>query len=220
LSNSPTKLSEELYRYLQSMSLRETDVLRDLRQETAGLPAAVMQVAPEQGQFLAFLVQLIGARNTIEVGVFTGYSALAVALALPADGQIIACDINKDYTNVAQRYWRRGGVAEKIELHLAPAEQTLQKLIIDGRSNSFDFAFIDADKSSYRQYYEQCLQLLRRGGLIAVDNVLWGGSVINQQKTDADTQAIRQFNSFVKVDERVDLTMLSIGDGLTLLRKR
>jgi predicted O-methyltransferase YrrM len=220
LSNSPTKLSEELYRYLQSMSLRETDVLRDLRQETAGLPAAVMQVAPEQGQFLAFLVQLIGARNTIEVGVFTGYSALAVALALPTDGQIIACDINKDYTSVAQRYWRRAGVAEKIELHLAPAVQSLQKLITDGRSNSFDFAFIDADKSSYHQYYEQCLQLLRRGGLIAVDNVLWGGSVINQEKTDADTQAIRQFNSFVKVDERVDLTMLSIGDGLTLLRKR
>ncbi len=220
MSSKTIKLTDELYSYLQNVSLREAEVLRELRAETAGMPMAVMQIAPEQGQFMAFLVKLLGARKTIEVGVFTGYSALAVALALPDEGRMIACDINREYTDIAKRYWRRAGVADRIDLRLGPASATLQQLIDGGEQASYDFAFIDADKTGYQQYYEQCLVLLRPGGVIAVDNVLWGGSVIDQNDLSEDTEAIRQFNSFVKTDERVDETLLPVGDGLTLLRRR
>lgn len=220
MSSKTIKLTDELYSYLQNVSLREAEVLQELRAETAGMPMAVMQIAPEQGQFMAFLVKLLGARKTIEVGVFTGYSALAVALALPEEGRMIACDINREYTDIAKRYWRRAGVANRIDLRLGPASETLQQLIDGGEQASYDFAFIDADKTGYRQYYEQCLVLLRPGGVIAVDNVLWGGSVIDRNDHSEDTQAIRQFNSFVKTDERVDVTMLPVADGLTLLRRR
>ncbi len=220
MSSKTIKLTDELYSYLQNVSLREAEVLRELRAETAGMPMAVMQIAPEQGQFMAFLVKLLGARKAIEVGVFTGYSALAVALALPDEGRMIACDINREYTDIAKRYWQRAGVVDRIDLRLGPASATLQQLIDGGEQASYDFAFIDADKAGYRQYYEQCLGLLRPGGVIAVDNVLWGGSVIDQNDLSEDTEAIRQFNSFVKTDERVDVTLLPVADGLTLLRRR
>tara|TARA_R110000787_G_scaffold38535_3_gene96942 strand:+ start:1680 stop:2342 length:663 start_codon:yes stop_codon:yes gene_type:complete len=220
VSSKTIKLTDELYSYLQNVSLREAEVLRELRAETAGMPMAVMQIAPEQGQFMAFLVKLLGARKAIEVGVFTGYSALAVALALPDEGRMIACDINREYTDIAKRYWQRAGVVDRIDLRLGPASATLQQLIDGGEQASYDFAFIDADKAGYRQYYEQCLGLLRPGGVIAVDNVLWGGSVIDQNDLSEDTEAIRQFNSFVKTDERVDVTLLPVADGLTLLRRR
>lgn len=220
MSSRTLELTEALYAYLQDVSLREASILTELREETAGLPMAAMQISPEQGQFMALLVKLLGATRTIEVGVFTGYSALAVALALPEAGHVLACDINEDYTSVARRYWQRAGVADKIDLHLAPATETLRKKIEAGEQGSYDFAFIDADKTGYRQYYEQCLKLLRPGGLIAIDNVLWGGAVIDRNQQDDDTRAIRTFNTFIKTDERVDLAMLPVGDGLTLARKR
>lgn len=220
MSNKTLNLDADLYRYLQLASLREPEVLQALREKTAELPLAVMQVSPEQGQFMALLVRLLGARRCLEVGVFTGYSALAVALALPKDGRLVGCDIEVGYTDVAQRYWRKAGVEDKITLHLAPAVDTLQALIDAGESDSYDFAFIDADKTSYRRYYEQCLTLLRPGGLVAIDNVLWGGAVADASNNEADTVAIRELNDFIATDERVDISMVPIGDGLTLARKR
>lgn len=219
MSNKTINLTDDLYAYLLRVSLREPEILRDLRETTLKMPMAAMQIAPEQGQFMAFLVSLMGARKTLEIGVFTGYSALAVALALPADGKMVACDISEEYTRVARDFWARAGVSQKIDLRLAPAGDTLQGLIDEGQQASFDFAFIDADKTAYLEYYEQCLTLLRPGGVVAVDNVLWGGAVLAAQDGDADTLAICQFNNFVKTDERVSLTMLPVGDGLTLLRK-
>lgn len=220
MSNRTINLDENLYGYLLDVSLREADLLRALREETARLPNANMQIAPEQGQFMALLVQLSGARKVIEVGVYTGYSSLAVAMALPPDGYLLACDVSEEYTSVARRYWQQAGIGHKIDLHLAPAVETLDSLIEQGQTADFDFAFIDADKENYDAYYERCLALLNTGGLIAVDNVLWGGSVINPDKQDVDTRAIRTFNEKLFADDRVDISLVPIGDGLTLARKR
>ena len=213
-------LSPALYDYLLQNSLRETDTLRQLREETAQHRAAIMQIAPEQGQFMALLVQLIGAKRTLEVGVFTGYSSLVVAQALPDDGQIIACDVDAEATAIAQRYWQAAGVADKIDLRLAPAVETLDGLIAEGQAGRFDFAFIDADKRNYPRYFEQCLTLLRPGGLIAVDNVLWAGRVTETDSEDKRTQAIRAFNAALHEDERVSLSLVPVADGLTLAMKR
>lgn len=213
-------LTETLADYYAKVALRETPILAELRAETAGLPQAQMQISPEQGQLLAMLVQIMDARRCIEVGVFTGYSSLAVAQALPANAQILACDISEEWTAMARRYWKRAGVEEKIRLELAPARATLDAEINAGKSGSYDFAFIDADKTSYLDYYERCLRLLRDGGLIAVDNTLWSGRVADPSISDADTRALRTFNAAVSKDERVDLCLVPIADGLTLLRKR
>ena len=212
-------LDDSLYNYLLDVSLRETPLLRRLRDETQALPMARWQVAPEQGQFLALLVKLTGARRLLEVGTFTGYSALVVAQALPANGKVIACDVSEAFTAVARRYWAKAKVAKKIDLRLAPAKQTLDKLLAAGEAGRFDFAFIDADKGNYGAYYERCLKLLRRGGLIAIDNVLWGGEVANPKTNDVDTRAIRALNKKLKGDKRVSISMVPIGDGLTLARK-
>lgn len=213
-------LDEQLYTYLQSVSLREPEILTRLRAETGKHPQAQMQIAPEQGQFMALLVRLLRAKKTLEVGVFTGYSSLAVALALPEEGQVIACDVDTETTAVAQRYWEQAGVAHKIELRLAPALETLDQLLSNGQGETFDFAFIDADKQNYPNYYEQCLQLLRPGGLIAIDNVLWSGRVADPQDRDKRTRAIRDFNQKLHADHRIFLSLVPIADGLTLALKR
>lgn len=220
MSNRSIGLDESLQQYLLAASLREPPVLAQLRAETAAHPKVNMQIAPEQGQFMALLVRLLGATRCIEVGVFTGYSSLAVALAMPPTGRLIACDISEEYTAVARRHWAAAGIAGKIDLRLAPALQTLDALLADGGSGSFDFGFIDADKGGYAAYYERLLELLRPGGLIAVDNTLWGGDVADPGNQDPDTVAIRKFNEKLKSDERVDLALVPIGDGLTLARKR
>jgi caffeoyl-CoA O-methyltransferase len=214
------KLDERLYRYLLEHSLREHPVQRELREATRDMPHGGMQIGPEQGQLMALLVRLLGARRTIEVGVFTGYSALSVALALPADGRVVACDVSEEWTAMARQYWARAKVADQIDLRIAPALQTLDALIAAGESGRFDFAFIDADKSNYPAYYERCLVLVRKGGLVAVDNTLWSGAVADASKVDKDTVAIRAFNDAVHADQRVDLSLLAIGDGLTLALKR
>jgi len=220
MANRTIDLTDRLYDYLLKVSLRESPLLAELRAETAKLPDAVMQISPEQGQFMALLVELIGARRAIEVGTFTGYSALCVASALPARGKLIACDISKEYTSVGRPYWERAGVAGKIDLRLGPALGTLRSLLAEGAAGSFDFAFIDADKKEYDGYYEAILELLRPGGLVAIDNVLWGGAVADSRKRDADTVAIRTLNKKLHGDERVSLSLLPIGDGVTLARKR
>ncbi len=212
-------LDEALYRYLLSHSLREHPAQTALREATRTLAHAGMQIGPEQGQFMALLAKLIGARRAIEVGVFTGYSALSVALALPDDGRLLACDISAEYTAVGRPHWEAAGVAHKIELVIAPALATLDARLAAGGAGQHDFAFIDADKTGYDAYYERCLSLLRPGGLIAIDNVLWGGSVARPAK-DADTAALQALNTKLHDDARVDLSMLPIGDGLTLARKR
>lgn len=220
MSKQTIGLDNQLYDYLLSASLREPDILRQLRQETANLPNAMMQIAPEQGQFMALLVQLMGATKTLEVGVFTGYSSLSVALALPPEGKIIACDVSEEYTSVARRYWQAAGVADKIDLRLAPAIDTLEQLLAEGQAGTFDFAFIDADKNNYEGYYERSLQLVRPGGLIAIDNVLWSGRVADSQDRDKSTQSIRNLNNKLHHDERVTLSLVPIADGLTLALKR
>jgi caffeoyl-CoA O-methyltransferase len=213
-------LDTKLYDYLLAVSVREPRVLAELREETSKLPSAGMQISPEQGQLMRLLVELIGARRCIEVGVFTGYSSLCVALSLPTDGKLVACDVNAEYTEMARRYWRRADVEERIELRLAPALETLDGLIGSGQAGSFDFAFVDADKENYLGYYERCLTLLRPGGLLAIDNVLWGGSVVDDSDTSGRTQAIRVLNERVRKDERVSISLVPIGDGLFLVRKR
>jgi len=213
-------ISDELWEYMRRATLREPDLLRRLREESAKLPNSNLQISAEQGQFMALLMHLIGARRTIEVGVYTGYSALVVAQALPDDGRIIACDINEDWTAVARRYWREAGVDRKIDLRIGPALSTLDDLIASGQGNRFDFVFIDADKTNYANYYERALVLLRPGGLIAVDNVLWYGRVIDASFDDPDTRAIRAFNEQLKADDRVWLSMLPVRDGLTLACKK
>jgi len=209
-----------LWDYMRRVTLREPDVLRRLREETASHPQANMQISADQGQFMALLVRMLDARRTLEVGVFTGYSSLSVALALPDDGRIIACDINDEYTSVARRYWREAGVDRKIDLRLRPALETLDDLIATGQGNRFDFAFIDADKANYANYYERALVLVRPGGVIAVDNVLWYGRVIDEAVQDADTKAIRAFNEKLHADDRIWLSMLPVRDGLTLAVKK
>jgi len=220
MSNKTFTLSEPLYQYLTGVSLRESPLMKRLREETAQDPMARMQIAPEQGQLMALLVQLMGARRTLEVGVFTGYSSLAVAQALPSDGQLVACDISEHWTAVARRYWQEAGVADKIDLRLAPALETLDDLLAAGEEGRFDFAFIDADKENYPHYFERCLALLRPGGLIAVDNVLWSGRVADDADNEPDTVAIRAFNRQLHTDDRIALSLLPIGDGLTLALKR
>jgi len=213
-------LTEETYQYLLSVSSRESEVLRRLREETASLPNAQMQISPDQGQFMALLVQLLRAEKTLEVGVFTGYSSLVVAAALPPEGRLIACDVDEEWTSIARRYWKEAGVAGKIDLRLAPATDTLNSLLAAGAADSFDFAFIDADKSNYDAYYELSLKLLRMGGLIAIDNVLWSGRVANAKNQEADTVAIRALNAKLHRDQRITLSMIPIADGLTLALKR
>ena len=220
MSNRSITLTDSLYDYINDVSLREPALLLALREETSELTQRSMQISPEQGQFMALLARLIGARRCLEVGVFTGYSSLATALALPEDGRIVACDVSEEWTSVARRYWKRAGVEHKIELRLAPATQTLDALLAQGQAGTFDFAFIDADKTSYLAYYERTLALLRQGGLVLVDNTLWSGRVADPEVADADTVALRHFNEVLHRDERVDLSLLPLGDGLTLARKR
>ena len=220
MSTIQTGVSEELSAYIRKVTVREPDLFRRLREETAKRPNAIMQISPEQGQFMSLLVQLTGARRTLEVGVFTGYSSTAVALALPEDGRIVACDVSQDFTSMARRYWREAGVEHKIDLRLAPAAETLDQLLAEGQANTFDFAFIDADKENYDLYYERALKLVRPGGLIVIDNVLWHGKVLDSSIQDADTRAIRALNEKLHRDERVWLSMIPVGDGMTLARKR
>lgn len=219
MSNKTLAMTDKLYDYLVSHSLREPELLKRLREETAKDTMANMQIAPEQGQFMAFLIQLLGARKALEIGVFTGYSSLCVALALPRDGKLIACDVSEEWTNVARRYWQEAGVAQKIELRLAPALETLDKLLADGLAGTFNFAFIDADKTGYDDYYERTLQLLRPGGLIVLDNMLRDGRVADAPRCDEATLAIHRLNQKLHHDSRIALSLLPVADGLTLALK-
>ena len=219
MTDRNVNLDARLYAYLQEHSLREHPVLRELREATAGMRHSGMQISPEQGQFMALLVRMLNARFTLEIGVFTGYSALAVALALPADGQVVACDVSEEWTSMAKRYWEKAGVAQRIRLKLAPAKSTLDALLESGEAGRFDFAFIDADKTGYLDYYERCLKLVRKGGLIVTDNTLWSGKVADASVQDEDTKALRAFNDALHRDGRVAVSMLPIGDGVTLALK-
>jgi len=214
------QITDEIHRYLLAHSVREPEVLARLRAATASLPQAQMQIGPEQGQLMGLLARLVGAKRCIEIGVFTGYSSLAVALALPEDGRILACDVSEEWTAIARRFWREAGVEHKIELKLQPATRTLEQLLAAGETGRYDFAFIDADKPSYDTYYELLLKLLRPGGLIALDNTLWSGHVADPNNRDPNTVALRALNDKLHRDERVDLSLLPVGDGLTLARKR
>jgi predicted O-methyltransferase YrrM len=218
-TNRSIGLDDSLYAYLCETTLREPKLMTRLRAETSRLPRGTMQISPEQGQLMSVLVRLIGARRALEIGTFTGYSALAVALALPADGKLISCDVSEEWTQMAQRYWRAAGVAERIDLRLGRAAETLAGLRAAGEDGRFDFAFIDADKESYDFYYEQCLKLVRPGGLIAIDNALWHGWVADSAYRDADTAAIRALNRKIRDDARVDMVLVPIGDGLLLARR-
>lgn len=220
MSTRTIGLSDALHRYLLDVSLREPEILSRLRAETATLPDARMQISPEQGQLMALLVRLTGARRILEIGTFTGYSALIMAQALPADGQLVACDVSETWTAIGRRYWAEAGVLDRITLWLAPALTTLDGLLAEGEAERFDLVFIDADKESYEAYYERALALIRTGGLILIDNTLWGGSVVDLTRTDPGTVAIRAFNQALKADARIDLSLIPIGDGLTLARKR
>jgi len=213
-------LDNRLYAYLLDETLREPELMARLRAETRRLPNASLQIGPEQAQLMGLLVRLIDARRALEIGTFTGYSALAVALMLPADGKLTCCDVSEEWTEIARRYWREAGVADRIDLRLAPAADTLAKLIDAGATGSFDFAFIDADKENLDLYYEQCLELVRAGGLIAIDNALWHGNVADPACDDVDTAAIRALNRKIRDDRRVDMVLLPIGDGLLLARPR
>lgn len=219
MSSRTLNLDDTLYQYLLDHSVREHPAQTALRAATSSHPHAVMQISPEQGQFMALLIKLLGARRTIEIGVFTGYSALTVALALPEDGKLLACDISDEYTRIGKPFWEQAHVARKIDLQLAPAVATLDARIKAGEEGQYDFAFIDADKSSYDTYYERCLKLLRAGGLIAIDNTLWSGKVADLAE-DADTAALQALNIKLHGDDRIDLSLLPVGDGLTLARKR
>lgn len=220
MSSGNRFLAEDLYDYIIDVSVREDPHRTGLRAATLDLPNAGMQISPDQGQLMGILVRLIGARRAIEVGVFTGYSALCVAQALPDDGRLIACEINDQHVELARRFWEEGGVLHKIDLRVAPALQTLDQLLADGEAGEFDFGFIDADKENYPAYYERLLQLVRSGGLILIDNALWGGRVMDSSLVDSDTTAIRSLNNQLHGDERVDISLLPIGDGLMMARKR
>lgn len=219
MSTGYLPITNQIYSYLHNNSLREPEFLTRLRAETAQLSDGIMQISPDQGQFMTLLVKLIGARKTLEVGVFTGYSSISTARGLPDDGKIIACDVSEEWTSIARRYWAEAGVAHKIDLRLAPALETLDALLAEGQAGSFDFAFIDADKGNYGHYYERALQLLRKGGLIALDNTLWYGKVADKTVQDVDTVAIRALNKKLQQDERVMMSQLTVGDGLTLAMK-
>ncbi|MBM3330591.1 methyltransferase domain-containing protein [candidate division WOR-3 bacterium] len=220
MSNRTIYLNDALYEYLLGASLREPDVLRELRDETRPMPEADCQISPEQGQFMALLLRVMGAKRVLEVGTFTGYSSLAMALALPENGKVITCDRSETWTAVARRYWRKAGVEGRIELRLGEAQKTLTQLRKERGRDSFDFAFIDADKTKDGAYFEQCMELVRSGGIIAIDNTLWSGRVADRAKRDADTRAIRAFNAARVDDQRIDLSLVPIADGLTLCRKR
>ena len=219
MANQSIVLDDKLYAYMLDMGLREPDILQKLRCATASETMAVMRSAPEQGQFMAMLLKLMGARRVLEIGTYTGYATLWMALALPPDGELVSCDISPEWTALAQRYWQQAGVDQRITLHLAPALDTLQQLQQQPDSVPFDFIFIDADKENYLAYFEACLQLLRPGGLMIIDNVLWGGSVIDAENQTPSTLAIRAFNLALHADPRIELNMLPIADGITLVRK-
>ena len=219
MSSDTIELNQSLRDYLINVSVKEPGVLKDLREETLQLDEFQMQISPEQGSFLSFLVKLINAKHTLDIGVFTGYSSLVVALQLPQNGYVTACDTNEEWTEIAQKYWKEAKVEDKIDLHIAPAVETLDKLISNGNEGLYDFSFIDADKINYKHYFEQSLTLVRKGGVIAIDNVLWGGRVLDNSDTEPSTRAIREFNSRLHKDDRVAISMIPIGDGLTLAQK-
>ncbi len=219
MSRRSIRLDDSLEAYIRRVSLREPEILRRLREETADMEYAGMQISPEQGQFMGLLAQLVGARRYLEIGVFTGYSTLAVALAMPPDGRVIACDKSESWTSVARRYWQEAGIADRIELRLGDGRKTLDGLIAAGAGASFDFAFIDADKENYDAYYERVLTLLRPGGVVAIDNVLWSGKVADKTARDDETKALRALNAKLHDDRRVTICLLPLGDGLTLARK-
>lgn len=219
MSNRTLSIDDRVYDYLLSVSLREPALLKQLREETAGIEYSEMQIAPEQGQFMAMLVKLTGARRALEIGTFTGYSSICIAGALPPDGELVCCDDSKEWTAMAQKYWTQAGLDQRISLRLGDAAATLQALLDQGQAGAFDFIFIDADKQNYEQYYEQSLSLLSPAGLIAVDNTLWSGDVADPGNNEPGTRAIRRFNQALKSDDRVDISLVPIGDGLTLVRK-
>lgn len=216
MSTGILNLTNNLRNYLWEKGMQEHPVLAELREETAQIPESVMQICPEQGALMANLIRLMSAKKTIEIGTFTGYSALAVALALPDDGKIVACDISEEWTSVGKKKWEQAGVGDKIDLRIAPALETLEGLMAEGQEGTFDFAFIDADKANYLDYYKMCLKLVRKGGVIAIDNVLWSSAVIQTDINDVDTVAIRELNDYLVHDERVALSMVPVGDGLTI----
>ena len=220
MANKTIGISDELAAYVVEVGTREPDVLTRLREETAAIPQHGMQIAPEEGAFLELLVELIGARRCIEVGTFTGYSSTAVALALPEDGRLVCCDVSEEWTSLARKYWDEAGVAGRIDLRIAPAAETLDQLLADGEEAAYDFAFVDADKTGYDGYYERLLRLVRSGGLIALDNTLWGGAVLDQDADDEDTRAIQALNAKLATDERITLCLLPVADGVTLARRR
>lgn len=220
MSNATLGLPEQLHTYLLDVGVREPDLLRQLRAETAAMPEHDMQIAPEQGALMALLVELTDARRCLEVGTFTGYSSLSVALALPADGRLVCIDLSREWTDVARRYWAEAGVADKIELRLGSALDTLDAMVAEGLAGTFDFAFLDADKDNYPAYADRILTLLRRGGLMAIDNVFWGGEVAQPEVDNVSVRGIRELNRMLASDERVSLSMVPIADGLTLARKR
>jgi predicted O-methyltransferase YrrM len=220
MSRGTITVDERLAHYLDSINRPETEIQRHLREETGAMPQAGMQIGHNQGGFMAFLVRLIGARRALEIGTFTGYSALAVAAALPTEGKLICCDVSEEWTRLARRAWADAGLADRIDLRLGPAAQTLDRLIADGGAGGFDFAFIDADKENYDRYYEQCLVLVRKGGLIAVDNVLWDGAVADPKNDSVTTKAIRALNLKMREDSRIDYSLIPVGDGMGLARVR
>lgn len=219
MSNRTLSIDDRLYDYICTVAVDEPELLRDLREETRSVEFSVMQISPEQGQFMRLLLKLIGAKNAIEVGTYTGYSSICIAESLADDGQLICCDTSEEWTSLARKYWKRAGLNDVITLELRPAEETLQELLNDGRQCSFDFIFIDADKQNYSVYYELALQLVRKGGLIAIDNTLWSGSVADPDNNEPGTRAIRRFNEHLKNDQRVIKSLVTIGDGLTLVVK-
>lgn len=220
MANRTLPMTDAIHAYLVGVSVREPEVMARLREETASLPTAMMQIGPEQGAFMGWLVGLMGARRALEIGTYTGYSAMAVARAMGPEGRLLCCDVSDEYTRIARRYWTEAGLADRVELRLGPAIETLDALIASGAAGTYDFAFLDADKESYDAYYERCLVLLRAGGVIAIDNVLWGGKVADPIHTESSTEALRALNAKIGTDERVDACMVPIGDGLSLARKR
>jgi len=219
LSNRTLSIDDRVYDYLLSVSLKESELLTQLREETAGIEFSEMQIAPEQGQFMALLVKLMGARRALEIGTFTGYSSVVIASALPEDGELVCCDDSEEWTSMARKYWQQAGLEDRINFKLGDAAKTLQTLVDQGQEGTFDFIFIDADKQNYPLYYELSLKLLRAGGLIAVDNTLWSGDVADPGNDEPGTRAIRRFNEILKQDQRVEISLVTIGDGLTLVHK-